>query len=73
MLSYVISVLFMSCICYKYNLIKLKVRFVLVSLFMIISILSSYFIDFNNLYMYIFILSIILAFYVKDIIKLRKG
>lgn len=73
LLSYVISVLFMSCICYKYNLIKLKVRFVLMSLFMIISILSSYFIDFNNLYMYIFILSIIIAFYVKDIIKLRKG
>lgn len=73
LLSYIISILFMSCICYKYNLIKLKIRFVIISLFMIFGILSSYFINLNNLYMYIFILSIIITFYVKDIIKLVKG
>lgn len=73
LLSYIISVLFMSYICYKYKLIKLKIKFIIISLFMIIGILSSYFINLNNLYIYIFILSIIIAFYVKDITKLIKG
>ncbi|MGL5367270.1 MAG: lipopolysaccharide biosynthesis protein, partial [Cetobacterium somerae] len=73
LLSYIISVLFMSCICYKYNLIKLKTRFMIISLFMILAILSSYFINLNNLYTCIFILGIIVFFYVKDIIKLIKG
>ncbi len=72
LLSYMISVLFMSLICCKYNLLKLKKRFIIVSLLMVFSILGSYFIDLNNLWIYVFSLSIIMVFYVKEIIKILR-
>ena len=72
LLSYIISVLFMSCICYKYNLIKLKVRFVLISLFMICSILGNYFLK-TNINMIFIILLLILMLYFKDLKNIKKG
>lgn len=72
LLSYMTSVLLMSLICYKYNLLKLKSRFIIVNLIMISGILSSYFINFNSSIIYLFNLIIIIFFYTKDIIKLLK-
>lgn len=72
LLSYIISVLFMSCICYKYNLIKLKIRFVLISLVVISGILSNYFfkIDINIMFI---ILLFILFLYFKDLKNIKEG
>ncbi|MGL5023147.1 MAG: lipopolysaccharide biosynthesis protein [Cetobacterium sp.] len=72
LLSYIVSVLFMCYICYKYRLIKLKMRFVIISLFMIISILSNYFVG-TNFYLYIFNLLIIIFIYMQDILEVIKG
>lgn len=72
LLSYIVSVLFMSCICYKYNLIKLKIRFVLISLFMICSILGNYFLKININVLFI-ILLLILLLYFKDLKNIKKG
>lgn len=72
LLSYIISVLFISYICYKYNLIKLKVRFVLISSFMICSILGNYFFK-TNINMIFIILLLILMLYFKDLKNIKKG
>lgn len=72
LLSYIISVLFISCICYKYNLIKLKARFVLISLFMICSILGNYFLK-TNINIIFIILLLILILYFKDLKNIKKG
>lgn len=73
-LSYAISVLLMSLICYKYNLIKLKKRFILISIILIIGILINFFIDISELkiFIYIFILILIVSLYFKDLRILKK-
>lgn len=73
-LSYAISVLLMSLICYKYNLIKLKKRFILISIILTIGILINFFIDISELkiFIYIFILILIVSLYFKDLRILKK-
>ncbi|MGL6115872.1 MAG: oligosaccharide flippase family protein [Cetobacterium sp.] len=72
LLSYIISILFMSCICYRYRLIKLKMRFIIISLLMTIGILSNYFLNINSLYLYAFNLLAIVSVYIQDVLKINK-
>lgn len=74
LLSYIVSVLFMSLICYKYKLLKISKRFIAVSLNMIILIGISFFLKNKviNIIFYINNLIVILFLYVKELRNIRR-
>ncbi|MGL5056632.1 MAG: polysaccharide biosynthesis C-terminal domain-containing protein, partial [Fusobacteriaceae bacterium] len=66
LLSYVLSVGIMAAICCKYNLLKLKFRFVLIAILLLLGIVYDFNIYSNKIYIYLPIIIIILTLYYKD-------
>lgn len=70
LLSYILSVLFMSLICCKYKLLKIKNRFKVICCAMIVLIISSFFSK-DTLFISLLILFLITILYIRDI-KIRR-
>lgn len=66
LLSYIISVFFITWICYKNKLTKLNIKFIIVSFSLVLGILGNYFFKFDINFMF-GILVLIVVFYLKDI------
>ena len=73
--SYIISVIIMCLICYKYKLFTLSRRFLIVSILTLIGVYSDFFFKEYIVYklMYVIILIIIFIFYQKDLKYLLKS
>lgn len=72
LLSYIISVFIMALLCIKYKLLKLELKFIILSLFILGIILINYILKINFIfYIGIIILGIIL--YKEEILKIKKG
>lgn len=71
LLSYILSVIIMGAICYKYNLLKLKLRFLFLATVLLIIIINTFYFNRSQVLMNIFILIFILVLYIKDF-KLKE-
>lgn len=68
LLSYILSVLFMSLICCKYELLKIKNRFKVICCIMLVLIISSFFSK-DILFISLLTLFLIIILYIRDIKK----
>jgi O-antigen/teichoic acid export membrane protein len=75
LLSYMISVIIMSLICLKHNLLKLERKFVLVCISLFIGIFFNFFLEERNIiYYFVYVSTFIsmILFYSKDLKKLKN-
>lgn len=72
LLSYVLSVIIMGLICYKYKLVKIKNRFIIIAMILLSGVVIN-FLEIENYYIvYIVVLGLIGINYFKDIKQLKK-